>query len=410
MILWMLGLALAADVAPDLDGPVFDADLPAVQQRAVDEAIQVELSLAAADQARGEASAWTGRALPALAVFSQVGMGAGFTPFGFERPIPWQAGFGVRGSWTVVDPSGWAAATAARRTARGRDALVAWSRAQARRDAAVRYAEAWSADRAATQLDRAATDARTAEEAIAGLVDAGLRPAVDRARARSDALDLEAQAAAARGDAQAACARLQGLVGAQVTGRCVLSEPPTDLPRAGPDRHPALIAAEEAVDAARSSADQARYSYLPSLSADGTAAQYIVPDRGNGLGWSANFTLEVPLTIGTTGPGELAGARAEQRRARGELVSQERELASAAVGAQASLRATQQALAARRGGLAAAEEAWERTNDRYEQGLDDITAWLTARRAFIQAGVALAYARAAVVAAIAEVEGVRGVQ
>lgn len=410
MILWLLGLALAADVVPDLDGPVFDADLLTVQQRAVDEAIQVELSSAAADQARGEASAWTGRALPALSLYSQVGMGAGFTQFGFERPIPWQAGFGVRGAWTLVDPSGWAAATSARRTARGREALVAWARAQARRDAAARYAEAWGAERAATLLDRAAIDARTAEEAIAGLVDAGLRPAVDRARARADALDLEAQAAAARGEAQAACARLQGLVGAEVTGRCALSEPPTDVPRAGPDRHPALIAAGEAVDAARSTADQTRYSFLPSLSADGTAAQYIVPDRGNGLGWSANFTLDVPLTIGTTGPGELARARAEQRQARGELVSQERELASAAVGAQASLRAKQQALAARRGGLAAAEEAWERTNDRYEQGLDDITAWLTARRAFIQAGVALAYARAAVVAAIAEVEGVRGVQ
>jgi outer membrane protein TolC len=410
MIAYLLGLALAAPIPVDRDGPPFAGDLDEARARATRRAVSVEIALASADQARGEASAWTGRALPALSLFSQLGVGAGFTPFGFERPVPWQIGLGMRGSWSVVDPAGWAAATAARRTARGRDALVAWSRAQARRDAAVAYTQAWSAGRAAELLGASAADARASEAAIADQVAAGVRPAVDASRARADALDLEAMALSAAGEAIAACARLQALIDVPVSGRCALPDPPDRRPVEAPDRHPALIAAEEALGAARSTGDRARFAHVPTLGADGTVAEYIVAERGTGVGWAANVTVDVPLTIATSGPGDLAIARAQIRRAEAELDGQERDLASAALAAGARLSASQGALAARRSALRAAEDAWARTDERYRQGLDGITPWLDARRVRIQAEVALVYAVADVVTATAEVEGVGGVE
>jgi outer membrane protein TolC len=409
MIGFLLGVALAGPIPVEDGGGPFVADLDAARRGAADRAVAVERARAAADQARGEASAWTGRALPAISAFGQLGVGAGFTPFGFERPIPWQVGLGFRGAWAVVDPAGWAAATAARRTARGRDALLAWSRAQARRDATVAYAEAWSAAASATLLAEAAEDARVAERAVAGLVEAGVRPAVDGSRARADALEIAAQAAALAGEARAACARLQALVDAPVSGRCALAEPVAADPAAGPDLHPALTAAEEALGAARAAGEQARWTHLPSLSADGTVAEYIVPERGTGLGWNANLVVEVPFTLATSGRGELAAARAGLDLAAAELDGQERDLAAALVAAEVRLEAAREALAARRGAAIAAAEAWTRTDERYRQGLEGVTAWLDARRVRIQADSALVAARAAVVAAIAEVEGVRGV-
>ncbi|TVQ93622.1 MAG: TolC family protein [Deltaproteobacteria bacterium] len=409
MIALLLGMALASDVPIQREGAVYTGSLAATQDRAVRRAVAVELAVASADQARGEASVWRGRALPAVSLFTQLGVGAGFTPFGFERPIPWQVGLGAQGAWSVVDPSTWAAATSARRTARGREAIVQWTKAQARRDAAVAYTEAWSAARAAALLREAVQELHRAEDAIRRLVEAEVRPAVDLARARADALEFEAQAEAATGEATAACARLQALVDAELSGRCELEAPQAGPPERGPDRHPALAAAEEALGAAKASGDQARFAYLPSINADGTVAEYIVADRGTGLGWSANITLDVPLTIATTGPGDLAMAKAEQRLAAAELDGQERDLAATLLAAEARLKASELALLARRGSLNAAEEAFRRTDERYRNGIDGVTSWLDARRVSIEAKVSVVYAEAAVVAATAELEGVRGV-
>lgn len=409
MILLLLAMASASDLPVHRDGAVYSESLVSAQDRAVRRAVAVEVAVAAADQARGEASAWRGQALPALALFTQLGVGAGFTPFGFERPIPWQVGLGARGAWSMVSPSTWAAATSARRTARGRDALVQWTKAQARRDAAVAYTEAWSAAEAARLLTEASAELRRSERAVGEMVQAGVRPQVDLVRARADALEFEAQAEAAKGEATAACARLQALVDVQISGRCRLEATEAASPEEGPDRHPALLAAEEALGAAKASRDSARFAHLPSISADGTVAEYIVADRGTGLGWSANVNLDIPLSIATTGPGDLAAAKAEQRLAAAELDGQERDLAATLLAAEARLSASKLALIARRGALIAAEEAFRRTDERYRSGLDGVTAWLDARRVRIEAQIAVIYAEAGVVSAAAEVEGVRGV-
>jgi outer membrane protein TolC len=386
-------------------------DLDEARGRAREQASAVELARADADAAQAEARAAFGANLPSLAGFANVTVGSGYTPIGFERPVPWQAGVGVRGTWTVVDPSRWAAATAARRTARGRLAMLDWTRAQARRDATVAYAEVQAAIGIAVALDQAAQDAERARSAVQELVQVGVRPPADGARARADALDLAAQAAQARGEVAASCARLQGLLDLPIDGRCTVE--PVDwsamVPGQGPDSHPALDAFAEAVGAARASAQSATLSQLPSVSLEGTAAEYAVPDR-TGPGWSATLGLEVPLTAPTTGLGQVATARALRVRAQAELDQQERDLSVARVQALARLAAAREVLGARIAGREAAEEAWDRVDARFQQGLEDLTTWLTARRARIEASVAAERASAELAGQIAAVEVARGVE
>src|SRR5690606_29519476 len=111
--------------------------------------------------------------------------GAGLTSFGFERPVATQVGVGVSGRWALVAPGAWAAADAARHTVRGTDALLAWTRVTARRDATLAVAELWSAEAEQAAWQAAADDAARADEAVQSLVSSGLRPAADGAGTRA---------------------------------------------------------------------------------------------------------------------------------------------------------------------------------------------------------------------------------
>jgi len=398
VIAWLLVLSAGA------------IELDQARQAAVEQAAEVEVARAQADAATARARSAAGLNLPQLSGFADLTVGSGYTPFGFERPIPWQAGVGVRGDWTIVDPARWAAATAARRTARGRQALLRWTRAQARQEATTAYAQVQAAAASVTRLEAATEDARRGARAVQELVEAGLRPPADAARARADAQDLAARLAQARGDEAAACARLEGIMGQTVDGRCQVS--PVDWSTVevgdGPEPHPALDALAEAESAAKAQEHGAVWEQLPGLSATGTAAQYVVPER-NGPGWSATLSLDVPLTLPTTGHGDIAAARADRALAQAELEQQARDLAIARVQAEVRLDAARRTLQARQAGQQAAAEAWRRVDARFQQGLEDLTTWLDARRARIDAEINLAAAEAEVGVAVAAVEGARGV-
>lgn len=386
-------------------------DLDEARSRARIKASVVELARADADAAQADARAAAGALLPELTAFADVTVGSGYTPFGFERPIPWQAGVGVRGTWNLIDPARWATATAARRTSRGQAAMLSWTRAQARSDVTGAYAEAQAAAAIATTLAQAADDAERARVAVAELVQAGIRPPADQARAQADALDLVAQAASAAGEVAASCARLQGVLDDSIDGDCTID--PVDwsaLPAAdGPATHPAIEAFAAAAAAATARSQATTLGHLPSITASGTAAQYAVPDR-TGPGWSATLGVDVPLTLPTTGLAESASAAAARRRAEADLDRQERDLSVARVQAEARLDAARAVLRARRSGQDAAAEAWRRVDARYQQGLEDLTTWLTARRARIDAEVAARRAEADLAVAIAAVEVARGVE
>lgn len=373
------------------------------------DALTVALARWDREAARADVARWTGAALPTIAGFVDMNAGAGLTPAGFPRPVATQAGVGVRGSVRLLDPSTWAAAAAARRSLRGQEATVDWSRVQAREQATALFAMVVAEQAVASALEEARWSAEEDATAVAELVRAGLRPPSDGSRTEAQVLDLQARAAQAGGAARAACAALQDLMATEVDGMCALAPLPDSRPAEGPSVHPALVSAQEAVRAARASKLSAVGAQLPVVEATGQAALWSIPG-GGGPGWAIGLGVDLPLRIINEGRGEVMAANAATSRASESLAGQERALNAARVAAEAQLQSADAAVVARVGGVDAAVAALRMVQERYRAGLADVSALLDARRAEVDARVALERARAARWAALAAVESARGVR
>jgi outer membrane protein TolC len=381
-----------------------------VRAQATDQAIAVEQARARRDAAEARVWVATAESLPAVVGFGSFNTGAGFTSFGFPRPVQTQMGAGVRASWTLLSPANWGAARAARQTATGQDALVAWAMVEARRSATTAFTAARSAQQVVGALQTARDDAATAADAVSGQVAAGLRPPADAARASAEVAALEADLAAAEGAAVARCAELQALLRADVGGPCVLDGPGPDGPADGPASHPALDAARATLGAAEGTRAAATGALTPTLAASGTAAWYTTSEATGGAGWSTGLDLTVPLTASGAGAKGVAAAKAQQAVATLALEDQERALRVALASAEARLAAARTALRAREEARAAAEAALTLVGERYANGLASLTDWVDARRQRDGASVALAQATGEFGAAVAEVEAARGVR
>lgn len=382
-------------------------DLDEARALAVQRSLEVEAASARADAAGAGAGSALLAELPAVVAFADASTGAGLTPTGFERPAGVLFGVGAEGRWRLLDPAGWSAATAARRRARGQEALYEWARVEARRSATTAYAEALGAQVAVEARVRASSDATAGADAIASLVEAGLRPPVDGARARAAAASARAALATAEADAAGRCAQLQALVRAPVGDPCHLEPVTWGAPGAARPIHPALEAAQAAFDATRAERGAATWALGPAVTLRGTAAAYAT-DEGLGPGWSAGARAEAPLGTGSVWS-DLRGARAERDEARAGLEAQEVALQIAAVEAEARLEAARAIVGALAEATEAASEAYALTDARYRAGLDGITPWLAARAARDEAAVAQAGGEAALGRALADVEAARGV-
>jgi len=404
-----LALAVLLSVVPALaEEPL---TLEEARIRATDRALEVSLARWDAEAARGTFAQWTGAALPSVTGFFDLSTGAGRTAFGFDRPVATQWGLGVRGSVGLVDPATWAAAAAARRSQAGQEATIAWARVRAREQATALFARVRAEHRVAEALSAARADAEADADAVAALVDAGLRPPSDGARTRADAMDLAARSIEARGQAVAACAALQDLLALRVDGACDLAElPPPPAPALAEGDHPALVASAEALASAEASRASAVASQLPTVSADGTVGAYGTPEEAPGVGWSAGVSVDVPLRVLGEGRGELVSARAAEERAEDQLDGQRRSLSAARIGAEAEWEAAVAALDARRGSLEAADAALRLIQERYRAGLTDVSGLLDSRRARIDAEIGVLRAEARLWAALAAVESARGVR
>lgn len=376
---------------------------------AVEQAIAVERASAARDAARADAWSATAGALPAVTGFASANTGAGFTPFGFERPVATQYGVGARGSWALLAPSDWAAARAARRGLDGQEAMVRWAMVEARRDVTAAYAAALGAAGQRDAMTRAAADAARSADAVASLSDAGIRPRADAALARADAAALEADRLAAEWSVDARCAELMALLRQDVSQPCELAPASWEPPGHGPSAHPALEAARAALAQAGALRGQSISALLPSVDATGTAAWYATDAGSVGAGWSAGLELTAPVLASGAGRAGVQAADAGERIAALELEDQERALRAALFGSEARHTAAISALAARREALDAAEGALDRVDEAYRSGFADLTDLLTARRARDTAAVALALADTELGAALAELEAARGV-
>ncbi len=404
-------VALLVGAAPAVVSAAGPITLDDARRRAQADSLDVQLARWDALEADGAAQAALGGALPSIAGFVSGSAGAGLTSFGFERPTASQIGAGVTGRFALVDPSTWTAATAARRTHAGREATVRWVRVEARREATVLLARALAEQRVAEALALAAEDAAKEADAVGALVAAGLRPAADGARVRAQQLDFVARASEANGRAVAACAALQNLMRVEIDGACVLGDLPLGpKPADGPEKHPALVAAEAAAESADLSRTSAIAGLLPTVSVDGTAAHYTVPGRIGGFGWGVGFTVDIPLRIAGEGPGEIKRSGATLRKASAAWVAQHRELTAARVSAEGEWTAAQDAIAARRGSLTAADAALRLVSERYRTGLTSVTDLLDARAARTEAAVGLRRAEATLWSALAALEAARGVE
>jgi outer membrane protein TolC len=393
-----------------LAGTAWALTLDEARATATDQAVAVEQARANRDAAAARAWMANAESLPAIVGFGSVNTGAGFTAFGFPRPVQTQAGAGVRASWTLLSPAAWGAARAARQTATGQDAMVAWAMVEARRAATAGFSAARGAQDVVAALETARDDAATAADAVQGQVAAGLRPGADAARATAEVAALEADLAAARGAATARCAELQALLRQPVDGACSLDGPGPEAPVDGPASHPALDAARATLGAQQGAQAAATGAVLPSLTGSGTAAWYTTNEGGGGAGWSTGLDLTVPLTSVGAGARGIAAAKAETAVAELALEDQERALRVALASADARLVAAREALRARVKSQAAADAALQLTGERYANGLAPLTDWIDARRQRDTAAVARANAAAELGAAVAELEAARGVR
>lgn len=384
--------------------------LEAAREVAVSQAIAVEQAAAAADRAQSAARGVRAGALPSVTGEAGASFGSGFTAFGFPRPVQQQYSVGVGAAWTVVAPSTWGAASAARRTAEGTVAMAEWARLEARRQATTAFTAALAAEREAEAWERSSTAASRIAEVVQELVDRGLRPPAEAARARADAAAAQAERATAQAAATARCAELLALL-RRLDGpapQCELVAPAPQVPLEAPPAHPALTAAALALDAATSTRSSAVGGFLPTLDLDAGAAWYRADD-GGGPGWSASADLAVPIFASGLRAAELDAADAALVEARLTLEGERLRLVAALASAEVRHTAAQEALQAREEAVTAARAAQELVQARYQTGVDDLTTLLQARQAWEQAAVARARAEAELGAALAALEAARGV-
>jgi outer membrane protein TolC len=372
------------------------------------QALEVAAAEARADEAGALAWAAMGYALPSVTGFADYSIGSGQTAFGFERPILDQLGVGVRGSWRLIDPSGWVAAAGARRSARGQQAMLDWARLTARSQATAAYAEVLAAQEVVAAWERSLEDAERQESASASLVEAGLRPPADRAQAVAAREGARASLIASQGELTVRCAELQGLLNQEVTGTCALEPVEWGEPASATAEHPALVAAREARAAARAGKASASLGLAPSVSFTGTAANYWVSDT-SGFGWNAGVGVSMPLFEGSTNLADIAASSARARQADTASSTQERDLSVLRISSEARLRAAQAGVEALQEALASAEEGLRLVDERYRAGLDGIAEWLAARRQRDLAAISLAEGHGSLGRAVAEVEAAHGV-
>ena len=384
--------------------------LPGVRQAATARAIEVEQAAAAADAADAQAVSVRAGALPSIVGSASGSVGAGFTAFGFPRPVQRQLGVGVDASWLLVAPETWAAGSSARLTAEGRHAMQAWTQVTARARATELYTAALAAQKELAARQTALVDATEAEKAVQALVTTGIRPPSHAAQARASLATVHAELANAEWIAHARCAELQALLRepADAAPQCVLAEVDWAPPKEGPASHPALDAAAMALAGSEANKKSAVMALVPTLGLSAGAAWYRA-DQGGGPGWSAGADLAVPLFASGSAKAQITVAEAQVHSTRLALEAQELQLRVALRTATIRLKAAEQGVAARQVALGAAQEALDMVKARYSAGMDSLTDWLTSRQARDAAAVALARAEAERGAAHAALESARGV-
>lgn len=257
--------------------------------------------------------------------------------------------------------------------------------------------------------------ARVFDEVVQTLVKNELRPGADGSRARAELALAETQlirAEQAVEEARAGLAQLLGIPSGSVqidADRLLREPPPPDLPAAGVERHPLVLAQSAALEEVRArekalsrtwyprfNLQGATYARGTGVEPDGTtggAASGLGPNIQNwGLGLSVTFpALEQP-SLRARREVEAGHERAEEARYRTVV----RELSGELGKARARLEGARRVAAAMPVQLAAAQAARQQATARYRAGLTGIAEVAEAQRLLTQTEIDDALARLSV--------------
>lgn len=278
-------------------------------------------------------------------------------------------------------------------------------------------AQAFMNQVSATETVKAAqagvTRARAFEIAVKGLVDSGLRPGADLARADAELALARNREITAERDQRMACATLAQNLGApdissvQVEGSDILSQPPTaKLPVAPSPADPLAREALAAIKSTQYSEQAAKLEYLPRVSL--VAGVY---GRGSGFGFggssvspgsgtlpnyfnlTAGVVLTVPLEQILTAHADVDIQHANEKYAKAQYRQTALQLRTQFETAIAIFESAQRVAANTPIELAAARASQKQTTAQYEPGLASALDVATANSMLTQAEVDDALAR-----------------
>ncbi len=255
--------------------------------------------------------------------------------------------------------------------------------------------QAWFALAAAEDAEALGREAELRGNEVAAAVRAraegGRLPRLDLVRAESEAARVAATSVALGEGRRAAAAHLHALLGRDTAadGRTDGARPaPLDeasldtlARRADPGRHPAVVAEERGLTAARSALEASKRRLLPGLS----LSLGVNADDPGLPGPDYQGTVSLTLPVGTRGPSAVHVAEAQVAVAEARVVSARRQAAEAFAVAGRRVRAARaqlEVLDAR--AVPAAEEAATLTREAFAAGRGDLLRVLDAERSLLE--------------------------
>lgn len=285
----------------------------------------------------------------------------------------WTVGAGFR--WTLVDPTGWASASAAGHRADAAD----WARSRSRdatvfRTRTLYYRAAWAEGRVAA-AESALQAARETREVFRERREEGLLTEAELLQAEAEVEAARARRVEARRVRDDARQKLGLFLGwspdsVPVPADSLGAPEPVGEQGFRPAARPDLRALDARRKAAEAEVERATSSFLPSVEAFGEYAVHARdPLESDGSDWTAGIRLRLPLFAGFERFARREAARAAAREAEIEYEHALREATVEVSRARRAVRSARQRAEATRAAARAAEKGRDLMRRRFEQGL-----------------------------------------
>ncbi len=299
-------------------------------------------------------------------------------------------------SWTVdLFGSARGEARAAAGSARAAERSAGRTRDVSALQAVLAFAAARRAEDALALLTERETDAHRDAAIAASLQEQGMTTAADPARARAALAEVRAEAAGQRAALEEARAALAALIGPEAARRPLAELPgPRAVPEAAAAERDDVSAAELAAKAARDQEKAAAGSRWPSLSVQGRYEVH-APRPAERWGDSASIFggFRIPLFASGAIDSRVAQSRAAALSAEASAVSSRRAAQKEIASARAALGASDARLAAFSEAEAAARQARDIQQARYDEGAARLADLLEARAAELRARLGVSGAK-----------------